>query len=266
MNTKVDVVPRELQAHVNSTKTIVLHYHLFKNAGTSIDSCFKDSLNDGEWITREFTGSLVKKRKDLRDWIRNNTEAKCFSSHTAALPPPQIDDVNILPIIFIRHPLDRIASAYAFEEKQNSSTFGSVLARNTSLAGYIETRLSIPNDFQCRNFHAVRLAEMYSEETSSIEERALQAVSELPFIGMVEEFDKSINTLQMLLGQTSLSGTNIVAKRKNVSQNAEASLEKKLETLKKRIGKSLFHELEQIKSIDLKLFEAVLKIYAAEEE
>ena len=107
---------------------------------------------------------------------------------------------------------------------------------------------------------------MYSEDTGSIEERAFQAVSDLPFIGMVEKFDKSINILQQLLAETSLSGTNIVAIRKNVWQNAEASLEKKLETLKKRVGNSLFSELEQINSIDLKLFETVHKAYAAEEE
>ena len=245
----------------DATRTVVLHYHFFKNAGTSIDSSLKVSLNEGEWITREFNGSLSKKRKELLDWICDNSKAKCFSSHTAVLPPPLIDGVNILPIIFIRHPLDRIASAYAFEVKQKASTFGSVLARNTSLAGYIETRLSIPSDFQCRDFHARRLAEMYSDDTGSIENRALKAVSKLPFIGLVEEFEKSIELLQKHLDETWFDGIKIVAERKNVSQDCHVPLEKKLEKMKIRVGDNIYHELEKFNSIDLKLYEIVKNIY-----
>ena len=262
MNTEAKIILEESQVRSNAARTVVLHYHFFKNAGTSIDCSFKDSLSEGEWITREFDGSLSKKRNDLMEWVRGNTEVKCFSSHTAPLPPPDIPDTYVLPVIFLRHPLDRIVSAYAFEAKQQASTFGSVLARNTSIAGYIETRLSVPNDFQCRNFHAVRLAEMYSENIGSIEKRALLAVSELPFIGMVEEFDSSIDSLQKIIDATSLIGVNIVATRKNVSQNTDSSLEKKLDTLRTRIGENLYHELEKSNSIDLELFNNVRSIYA----
>jgi hypothetical protein len=263
MNSNVKVITAEQQVLASCARTVVLHYHLFKNAGTSIDSSFKDSLEEGEWTTREFSGTHNKKRKELLEWIDGNPEVKCFSSHTAALPPPEIDDVNILPIVFLRHPLDRIASAYAFEVKQQASTFGSVLARNTSLAGYIETRLSIPNDFQCRNFHAQKLAEMYPENTGSIEQRAVKAVYELPFIGIVEEFDKSIEALQSLVNVTSLRGIDIKVTRKNVSQDSQFSLSKKLDALKIRIGDDMYDELERVNSLDLKLFKKVKSIYTS---
>jgi hypothetical protein len=66
----------------------------------------------------------------------------------------QLKDSLVLPVIFVRHPIDRIMSAYSFESKQTSESFGAVLARNTTLGGNIETRLSMPNDTQCRNFQS----------------------------------------------------------------------------------------------------------------
>ena len=37
-------------------KTVILHYHLFKNAGTSLDAAFKENFSEesGEWVTKEF--------------------------------------------------------------------------------------------------------------------------------------------------------------------------------------------------------------------
>jgi len=34
-------------------RTILIHYHLFKNAGTSLDAVLKENFGD-KWITREF--------------------------------------------------------------------------------------------------------------------------------------------------------------------------------------------------------------------
>lgn len=242
-------------------KTIVLHYHLFKNAGTSLDSSFKECLKDEEWQTKEFGGPLKKRQEELKRWIISNPSAKCFSSHTAPLPPPKIEKVSIVPVIFIRHPLDRIASAYAFEAKQGVSSFGSVLARNTSLAGYIETRLAIAADHQCRNFHAVKLAEMYTESSGNIEERAIRAINELPFVGLVEKYGQSLESLQKIIGSSTLSDVRLQPKRKNVSQKDNIDLYEKLKRLHNLLGRDLYDELRNANAIDLKLYECIKEKY-----
>jgi hypothetical protein len=70
--------------------TVILHYHLFKNAGTSLDVAFKDNFSEeqGEWVTREFPAQLNENREKVKQWIIDNPQARCFSSHTAILPPP----------------------------------------------------------------------------------------------------------------------------------------------------------------------------------
>ena len=36
-------------------RTVILHYHLFKNAGTSVDRLLQRNFPDA-WATREFSG------------------------------------------------------------------------------------------------------------------------------------------------------------------------------------------------------------------
>ena len=196
-------------------RKIILHYHLFKNAGTSLDAALKEAFGEDNWATKEFPNNPKINKEGLKNWIICNPEVVCFSSHTAFLPPPKIEDIDIFPIIFLRNPIDRIVSAYNFERKQNAETFGSVLARNTDLKGYIEIRLSIPNDRQCRNFHTHRLAMMYPEAEGDEFKRAKKAIKELPFIGLVEEFDKSINILNEKLSEFGFEGKSIGVKSLN---------------------------------------------------
>ena len=115
-------------SHPAPLRKIILHYHLFKNAGTSVDQVLQQNFGS-RWVTREFQhrGNPAVHRKEVAEWIVAHPDACAFSSHTLELPPPQIDGVEILPVIFIRHPIDRIVSAYSFERRQGGDGFGSVV-------------------------------------------------------------------------------------------------------------------------------------------
>ncbi|TPV55129.1 hypothetical protein FJ444_17885 [Aestuariibacter sp. GS-14] len=244
-------------------RKVIFHYHLFKNAGTSLDFALQQqfSKQNGEWVTAEFPAQEGKNRAMVREWVAKSESAKCFSSHTAYLPVPVIENVEVFPIIFIRHPIDRIASAYAFEKKQGAGTFGSVLARNTNLKGYIETRLSIPLDRQCRNFHTQRFATKYPAANISEFEKAQKAVTELPFVGMVEKFSESLALLSSKLGEFGFDGLSLEVSEKNVSQKKSLSLEEKIEGIETEIGSELFSKLVEANQEDLALHRIVSEIY-----
>jgi hypothetical protein len=240
-------------------KTVILHYHLFKNAGTSLDAAFKENFSEeaGEWVTKEFPNNLSDNREQLKQWIIDNPQAKCFSSHTAVFPIPKIDGVKIIPVIFIRHPIDRMASAYAFERKQGESGFGPTLARNTSLAGYIETRLSIPADRQCRDFHAHRLATMFGEKQGNEVERAIMAIEKLPFVGVVELFSDSLEQLQILLRKNGFKSIKLKPVEKNISRNVGTPITDKVTQLTNDIGESLYKILCNENATDIKIWESI---------
>ena len=241
-------------------RKVILHYHLFKNAGTSVDALLKTSFPD-RWVTTEFDTSRHGANIDeVGRWVLREHDAVAFSSHTALLPPPKLPELEVFPIVFVRHPIDRIASAYAFERAQAGATFGSTLARNTSLGGYIEVRLARPEDRQCRNFQVARLAQMFKGATRDEAARALQALDGPLFVGLVEKFDASIRKLVEWLSPHFPDFRHQPVAR-NVTRDRTAPLEEKLEQIRAEIGDSCYAQLLEANSADMALFDVVWSRY-----
>lgn len=175
-------------------RTIILHYHLFKNAGTSLDRILQRNFGPG-WVTREFTGQ--NNTQAVTDWIREMPQAVAFSSHTMMGPLPRIPGVRIVSVMLLRDPLERIRSAYRFERRQEADTFGAVLAKHTDLEGYVKVRLALPHDRQCRNFQTWRLASLEPGPAPAPEpDRALAALERLSVVGLVREFGAAVAALR----------------------------------------------------------------------
>ena len=109
-------------------RTVILHYHLFKNAGTSVDQILRRNFGD-RWVTREFSTAGADNSAEVADWIRANPHAVAFSTHTALGPPPLIEGVNLITVMLLRDPVARIRSVYRFERKQDADTWGTELAK-----------------------------------------------------------------------------------------------------------------------------------------
>ena len=86
-------------------RPIIIHYHFFKNAGTSVDAILQRNFGAG-WTSREYPARSTPNA--AREFLVANPQIAALSSHTLPLPPPDIPDAEILPILFIRHPLDRL--------------------------------------------------------------------------------------------------------------------------------------------------------------
>ncbi|MDO3387096.1 hypothetical protein QWI17_14715 [Gilvimarinus sp. SDUM040013] len=234
-------------------RKVIFHYHFFKNAGTSLDSQLKKNVTGEQWVTKEFPGPIEANRAQVAQWVAAQEQALIFSSHTAHLPVPQIEGVECLPVVFIRHPIDRIASIYAFERKQGTANFGAVLARNTTMAGYVECRLSIPRDRLCHNFHSHRFCLSYDPSVGDEQIRAEKALAELPFVGVVDRFDDSLSKLECWL---SSEGFDVTLKpvRENVSRSVDQSLQERLDQIKSELGEDLYQKLLDANEVDLILY------------
>ncbi len=240
-------------------RRVILHYHLFKNAGTSLDAAFKENFKGDEWVTKEFPAQPAKNREQVAQWILDNPQAKCFSSHTAILPPPNLEGVKIFPVIFVRHPIDRIVSAYTFEKKQGGDSFGAVLARNTTLAGYIESRLALKHDRQCRNFHVHFLSTMFGANLGTELERSKMAIEQLPLVGLVEEYNNSLSCLEKLLIKEGFNNIKLKPVERNVSRKHTQSLDENLAELFKNIGEILYDNLFHENACDFDLYRHILE-------
>jgi hypothetical protein len=181
-------------------RTIILHYHLFKNAGTSLDLIFQQNYRNS-WVTREFPDDGGNNTPLVEEWIRSEPDAVVFSSHTMIGPIPKVEGVRIFSVIFLRDPIARILSAYRFERNQNANTLGSRLAREHDLEGYVRGQLAVPGDRQCRNFHTYRLSAFLPGPEPELR-RALRALRLISFVGRVDRFDTSLARMSVGLGDS----------------------------------------------------------------
>jgi hypothetical protein len=238
---------------------LVLHYHLFKNAGTSVDEILSRNFGSG-WATAEFppsdAGSNVAA---VEAYLRGKLDILALSSHTALLPKPDLDGRAVIPVIFIRHPIDRLNSAYEFERRQAADTLGSRLAKAYDFTGYLRALLASPGNRQARNFQSNRLAFNEPQEAGSEEERAVRTLEALDFVGLVEAFDASMERLATLLGPM-FAGFESATVRKNASRGSDA-LGERLARIRSEIGGGLYDELIVENGSDLRIFDLVRNRY-----
>ena len=242
-----------------SKRKIIVHYHLFKNAGTSVDEILKDNFGEF-WAEIEGPNNRKLDPEPLLDYIRENPELKAVSSHTAVVSIPETEDIEIIPIFFMRHPLARIRSAYDFEKKQDVQTPGAIKAKEGDFQFYMDWRMSTPTPWQVSNFHAFRLKDFHTftpaKQTQLFLERALKAIEALPVIGLVEDFDRSMEDFAALIRPTfpEFKTFSVVA---NTTSNPSMSLAGKLKAFEDKIGTEAYQKLLEINAIDFELYNMV---------
>ena len=253
-------------AHANDSvqRTVIIHYHIFKNAGSSVDEMLRHNFGSA-WVEEEFPGSGAGRSnaQAVGDYLRARPELAALSSHTALLPPPAVAGVAVFPIICVRHPIDRLYSAYLFERAQRADTLGARLAKERDFAGYLRALLQPPSGRQARDFQTARLAMNEVAAAGTEIERARRAITDLPFVGLVEDYPQSLQRLETLI-RPSFPNFRALEVKKNVTR--AGTLKQRLAEIRKLLGRELFEAIRAANRRDLKLYRIVAKRYALQPE
>jgi hypothetical protein len=242
-------------------KHVILHGHIFKNAGTTLD-----------WaLERSFGGAFVDHRRDdlmraegqahIRDILAEEPGLRAISSHH--MPGDVSDDpgYHFHRIYLLRHPILRIRSVYDFERKQDAQTPGAQAAKRMTFSEYVEWRMRPKVAPTIRNFQsrylAGRLPPRY-DKRADLEyfELAMQTLEHVPCIGIVEHYDESMVLFEQLLGER-FPDLDLAHTPQNVSSNGLSKLDEdeRVSRLMGQLGKLQARVLEA-NSFDLALYEA----------
>lgn len=239
------------------TKPIILHYHLFKNAGTSVDKALQDVFGCS-WCPLEGDKGALD-HGEMEEFISGHPECIAISSHTLRLPLPQVEGRQVFPIIFIRHPIDRAASVYRFERKQDASTPGAMAAKEMSFKGYVRWRLD-RGDNQLRNFQVSRLCP--PPDRAATLEKAMETIDAFPFVGLVENYESSLEMYELLL-RKDYPETKLTSVRLNATGNSEKPLSERVEEVTEQLGSELSERLLQANALDLALWSKLVFYHQA---
>ncbi|MFO1473599.1 MAG: sulfotransferase family 2 domain-containing protein [Lysobacterales bacterium] len=134
---------------------VICHYHIYKNSGTTFDHILERNYGDRHV---RFDGPFPYfsiGQRELAKVIARNKAAVAFSSHQISLPVPASLEFNVLPVVFVRHPLLRIHSIYRYKRSENDGTLTSDNAARMDFDEWCRTSLA----------HAVEIVQVSNSQT-----------------------------------------------------------------------------------------------------
>jgi len=237
-------------------RTVLVHYHLFKNAGTSIERLLRDAFGEAwaSWDKSE-PGARIS-GADMQEWIEHRPGIRAVSSHQLVPPVPR-GNFRVVPIVFLRDPLLRVRSAWRFEWQKQLG----LNEPKGSLVEYIEAKFVHRHSSVIANFQVSRLGNLdyhggrprlhrYNE---MLLPAACRFIDSLPFVGLVDRFAESLELLQEACREP-FPGFEVREYRENVLEVTEESIASRHERLRKDVGNELFDELCLRNRLDLQLY------------
>ncbi|NJL52010.1 MAG: hypothetical protein HC930_06905 [Hydrococcus sp. SU_1_0] len=213
------------------------------------------------WSKIEFPKSDQDSNSQLvKEWLveeQNNISA--FSSHTAFFPVPILDNIVLLPIVFLRHPIIRLWSVYKFERKHRKVLNQSIqLAQEHDFAGYLNYHLDKSQNRSCRNFQTYRFSWLNSQPNMTELERALDGLERLPIVGLVAEFDLSMRFYRQAIAKYYPS-FQLKSVHKNITSQRNLSLVEQLELIRNNLDQDTYQRVVVANQDDLRLYLAAQK-------
>lgn len=247
-------------------RQVVLHYHIFKNAGSTLHAALQHAF--GANACGRLEGAKQRRTlpsQQLLDHVLEHPRLRALSSHQARLPVPQATGVDFHPLIFLRHPIDRVGSVYAFERRQpvGSASLGAAIARDSGFADYVRWRLTPGNGSVIRNFQTVHLSSGFEDIRTAVATDddlaiALDRMQQLTCIGLVDRMAESLQRTQAYL-KPSFGVLHLAGEAKNVSAERDATLSARLAAIEQTLGSVLHAELVEYNRLDLQLYAAAVR-------
>ncbi len=238
----------------------ILHIHVYKNAGSTVDRLFLASF--GEKFVKfdpGLPGSAVTD-EDFQAVQREHPEAVAFSSHKVTPDIGRCIRDGVLPFTFIRHPLDRVRSTYDFEHRESPSrTPSQRYAVEHTFVEWLAWHLDRPGAGALGNFQTRRLGSIAGSKNNFPLRHAREMLKALPFFGIVERFNESIDLLQHVLG----SQFTLKAKyeRRNTTAGEGQSLSDRLDTLSGLLSDQLYRKLISAMEMDLAFYAEAVTLF-----
>ncbi|MDP9114492.1 MAG: hypothetical protein M3O20_12535 [Acidobacteriota bacterium] len=191
----------DIMLKVPRPRFVVVHYHFFKNGGSTIESILEREFG-GEFATLHGpTPDTELDNDELSLFLSAHRDIKAVSSHHLRYPLPNIKNVVIFDLCFIRHPLDRLQSMYSYLRKSNTDGALGQMANTHSVAGFLRKLLDEAPHL-VSNVQVLQLARSgrFTRPAGEADlARAIEAVRKMAIPGVVELFDASLVAAEYFL-------------------------------------------------------------------
>ena len=246
-------------------RRVIIHYHIFKNAGTSVDRMLQESFGEAwaSWDTDNRDGKISP--SELEAFLLDRPQLAALSSHQI-VPPLPSRELDVFPIVFVRHPIDRAYSAYLFEWQKQQGADRPV----GSFDDYVREKLSTPRLNAIEDFQVLHLANRGYENrrpSGDLDDEAILGnakafLTSLPFFGIVEDYPASPQRMRAAY-EAIFPELTFREFHENVLQEASLRLPDKMRGIRESMQPAVFNELVLRNQMDLRLYEFAAAYAAA---
>ena len=243
---------------------VLLHCHLFKNAGTTIDWALKRSLGCGFVNHRRDRAMIKGGMRYVEKYLALRGYVMAVSSHHMPFDPGfESQRFRYWHIIMLRHPIARSASVYQYEKIQPPASLGARMAKKHDMRGYFQWRMQDDAPVVIRNFQTRYLAgrKHPARKLQDLDFDTALMRARLPnvLVGFVERFDES-----MVLFESILREHFRKLDLAHVKQNQNHTRPKdSIAYLREALGETLFLKLNAENALDLRLYETLAAEFEA---
>jgi hypothetical protein len=182
-----------LRQRFSEPRALIIHGHMFKNAGTSFD-----------WsLSRSFGTAFVDHRDDegmktgaayLQSWLRDNPQCLALSSHWITPPLPRSADLKLHLCLLFRDPIERTRSVYNFERAQQGvETPGAIRAKQMDFRQYMQWQMQPMPGPAVKNYQTRYCSGEYlGEDLEAMYARARELILNSGTLGLVHRYDESM--------------------------------------------------------------------------
>ena len=100
---------------------VCIHFHIFKNAGTTLEWIFKKNFSDDAVSVDSDNHLGMLHFEKILEILEKKPETKSISSHQFRFPIYHNEKFEFIPIIFFRQPISRAISIFHFQGKRTDT-------------------------------------------------------------------------------------------------------------------------------------------------
>jgi len=188
--------------------------------------------------------------------LHNHQAIKSFSSHQIRFPLPQTTDFHLIPILFLRNPIDRAFSIYAAQKiLQGSKNVITENSQKLSPREFFRWCLDSNFYFIMKNFQTIFLSSRDNHHKASPDDfnQAIQRLKDCTILGLVERFDESMVLAEEILRDCFID-IDLSYIKQNVNLNRKRSSSGRFTFEKSLIGDVLMDQLFEHNKFDIQLY------------
>lgn len=232
-----------------NVRFVLLHYHFFKNAGTTVEDILAHSFfeNYARFDSEDFDGSVG--HAELISFLQRHPRMKVVSSHQFRFPLPEEPGFVFFDLCFLRDPIDRIRSMYDyFRQKPIPGEPASELARDQPVGGFIRGLVE-EHSYRVSNVQVNMLANGIVNDlpVEADLDRAIEVMLQTSFLGVVDLFSESLIAGQYRMRPVFPSFA-LAQQRANVSSGRDSATK-----FKQACDPDVYAELVRLNVLDIEL-------------